>query len=134
MTTTRQDIIDQTILPAIASGDFGQDTTERIIDAIFEAAPLSTWSLDGTEYVSTAIDTDGFWSIVEETATACFHPTCAAPAVVNVDLNSWRNPSCMDHLGELCLRLALVASASGSTIVVTFIAQYGPLTWLQNSL
>ncbi len=54
-------------------------------------------------------------------AADCFHPTCAAPAVVNVDLNSWRNPSCMDHLGELCLRLALVASASGSTIVVTFI-------------
>lgn len=70
MTTTRQDIIDQTIIPAIASGDFDQDTTDRIIDAIFNAAPLSTWSLDGTEYVSTAIDTDGFWSIVEETATA----------------------------------------------------------------
>ena len=130
MTTTRQDIIELAILPAIASGDFGQDTTERIIDAIFEAAPLSTWSLDGTEYVSTAIDIDGFWSIVEETATA----RTAEIIEINREVGDQHFDLVLVRDGSEVVAEVWVESSEESEPYDAAVAQYGPLTWLQNSL
>ena len=88
MTTTRQDIIDQTILPAIASGDFGQDTTARTAEIIEINREV------GDQHFDLVLVRDGSEVVAEV----------------------W------------------VESSEESEPYDAAVAQYGPLTWLQNSL
>lgn len=69
--TTNIDIREQVINPTIGA-EFDEDTLDAITDALLEAAPVSTWSLDSEtmSYTSTAIDTDGYWALVEQVATS----------------------------------------------------------------
>ncbi|AUH70563.1 MULTISPECIES: hypothetical protein [Gordonia] len=64
MTITRTDIHSYVVEAAVGD-EFDAETIDRLTDAVVEAAPLSTWSLQGTEYVSTALDVEAFWSLVE---------------------------------------------------------------------
>ena len=61
---TRHDIETYAIRPALA-GDFTEGTIDAICDAVFEAAPLSTWTYSELSYTSPAMDEDTFWAIVE---------------------------------------------------------------------
>ena len=63
-TVTRTDIV-QHVAQSVAAGDFTDEQVDAIVDAVLAAAPLDTWSLEGLEYVSTSLDTEGFWGIVE---------------------------------------------------------------------
>ncbi len=67
-TATNHDIIDYVIRPALGD-EFDAETFDRIVAAIFEVAPVSTWTLVDLEYVSDAMTTDEFWAIVEREGT-----------------------------------------------------------------
>ncbi len=82
-TITSTDIKAQVVIPALA-GEFDAETVDAVTDAILDAAPVSTWSLDGTEYVSTALSTEDFWATVERVTTG----TTATPEAIAAEATS----------------------------------------------
>ena len=61
---TRHDIETYAIRPTLAD-DFTEDTIDAVCDAVFEAAPLSTWTYSERGFTSPAMDDETFWGIVE---------------------------------------------------------------------
>lgn len=67
-TVTNYDIRDHVILPTIGN-EFDDETLGRILDAVLEVAPVSTWRLRNLQYVSDQMDEDTYWAIVEREGT-----------------------------------------------------------------
>lgn len=67
-TVTNHDIRDHVILPSIGD-DFDDETLDRILAAVLEVAPVSTWRLRNLQYVSDQMDEDTYWAIVEREGT-----------------------------------------------------------------
>lgn len=65
-TITRNDVIQHAISPGL-EGHFSDATVEKIQDAVFEAAPLSTWTFDPItlQYSSSELSAEDFWALVE---------------------------------------------------------------------
>ncbi|KLO61737.1 hypothetical protein AA983_14295 [Dermacoccus sp. PE3] len=67
-TVTASDIRTHVIEPTCGE-HFTAMELDAIEEAVLNAAPLSTWRLAGTNYTSSALSVDEFWSVVEK-ATA----------------------------------------------------------------
>mgnify|MGYP000627935677 CR=1 FL=1 len=67
-TVTNYDIRDHVILPTIGN-EFDDETLDRILAAVLEVAPVSTWRLRNLQYVSDQMDEDTYWAIVEREGT-----------------------------------------------------------------